>query len=252
MTGHTTFGPFLNNLQRATLAFLGRAHLQQRPDGVDGRPLFADDFADVGGMHAQFINGYALLLNWNDVDGIGPVHQAFDDVFEEGLHKAKSALGGDGGGGGGSSGGGGGGFSSLANEAGHRVAWLRAFADPILRPLVVQDEIVALLQWLISADLLNELPVARAATVRHHNSEHGVVLRADSFHPYSDWHKSRFKLRRPKTTLSTCAFSDAGTKRGVRVFTAFRVGKPRFSLFTTSAFIGGKKACSLRVGSVSE
>src|SRR2546426_8510396 len=50
-------------------------------------------------------------------------------------------------------------FSNLTNEAGHRVAWLRAFADPILRPLVVQGEIVALLQWLISADLLNELPV---------------------------------------------------------------------------------------------
>src|SRR6266487_3052714 len=69
--------------------------------------------------------------------------------------KAKSALDGAGGCGGRScSGGGGGGFSSLANEAGHRVAWLRAFADPILRPLVVQDEIVAFLHWLIRADLL--------------------------------------------------------------------------------------------------
>src|SRR6266699_1663090 len=211
MSCHSTFGPFLNNLQRATLALLGRANLQQRPDGVDRRPLFADDFADVGGMHAQFINGYALLLDWSDVDRIGPIHQAFDDVFEEGLHKAKPALGRGDSNRGRHNGGEGGGFSSLANEAGHRVAWLRAFADPILRPLVVQGEIVALLQWLISADLLNELPVARAATVRHYDPEHGVVLRADSFHPYSDWHKSRFKLRRPKTTLSTCAFSDAGT-----------------------------------------
>src|SRR2546422_11465932 len=148
MSCHSTFGPFLNNLQRATLVLLGRAHLQQRPDGVDGRPLFANDFADVGGMHAQFINGYALLLDWNDVDRIGPIHQAFNDVFEEGLHKAKPASGGGGSGGGG----GGRGFSSFPNEAGHRVAWLRAFADPILRPLVVQSEIVALLQWLISAD----------------------------------------------------------------------------------------------------
>src|SRR5205809_4652773 len=228
MTCHSTFGPFLNNLQRATLALLGRAHLQQRPDGVDGRPLFADDFADVGRMHAQFINGYALLLDWNDVDRIGPVHQAFDDVFEEGLHKAKPASGG--GGGGGDRGSVGGRFSNLTNEAGHRVAWLRAFADPILRPLVVQGEIVALLQWLISADLLNELPVARAATVRHHDPEHGVVLRPDSFHPYSDCHKSKLIL--PKTTLSACAFSDAGSKRGVSLFTAFRVGKPRFWLFS--------------------
>src|SRR5207249_11058476 len=111
---------------------------------------------------------------------------------------AKPASGGGGGagasGGSGSSdggGGGGGGFNSLANEAGDRVAWLRAFADPILRPLVVQGEIVALLQWLIGADLLNELPVARAATVRHHDPEHGIVLRPDSFHPYFDCHKSK-------------------------------------------------------------
>src|SRR5438034_376867 len=227
MTCQSTLGPFLNNLQRATLALLGRAHLQQRPDGVDGRPLFADDFADVGGMHAQFINGYALLLDWNDVDRIGPIHQAFDDVFEEGLHRAKPASGGGRSGSGGR-GRDGGGFGSLANEAGHRVAWLRALADPILRPLVVQSEIVALLQWLIGADLLNELPVARTATVRHHDPEHGIVLRPDSFHPYFDCHKSKLKLRRPKMILSACAFSDAASKRGVRLFTAFRVGKPRF------------------------
>src|SRR5205809_4771947 len=191
MTCHSTFGPFLNNLQRATLALLGRAHLQQRPDGVDGRPLFADDFADVGRMHAQFINGYALLLDWNDVDRIGPIHQAFDDVFEEGLHKAKPASGGSRSGSGGR---GRGGFGSLADEAGHRVARLRAFTDPILHPLVVQGEIVALLQWLIGADLLNELPVARAATVRHHDPEDGVVFRSDSFHPYSDWHKINVQI----------------------------------------------------------
>src|SRR5438552_11113888 len=154
MTCHSTFGPFLNNLQRAALALLGRADLQQRPNGVDRRPLFADDFADVGGMHAQFINCYALLLDWNDVDRIGPIHQAFNDVFEEGLHKAKPALGGGGSGGGG----GGRGVSRFAYEAGHRVAWLRAFADPILRPLVVQGDIIALPQWRISADFTNELP----------------------------------------------------------------------------------------------
>src|SRR6185369_9895080 len=92
MTCRSTLGPFLNNLQRATLSLLGRPHLQKRPDGVDGRPLFADDLADVGGMHAQFINGQALLIDWSDVDCIRPVYQAFDYVFQKGLHKTKPAL----------------------------------------------------------------------------------------------------------------------------------------------------------------
>src|SRR5438552_5179592 len=203
MSCHSTFRSFLNNLQRAALSLFRRAHLQQGPDGVNGRPLFADDLADIRGVHAQFMNGHTFLLDRSHVDRVGPIHQAFDDVFEEGLHWAYPASGGSGSGrGSGSSRRGGSGFGRLANEAGDRVAGLRAFTDPILRPLVIQREIVALLQWLIRADLLDELPVARAATVRHHDSEHGVVFRPDSFHSYSDWHKSRFKLRRSKATLS--------------------------------------------------
>src|SRR2546421_3682338 len=84
----------------------------------------------------------------------------------------------------------------FANKAGHSVGRLRSLADPILHPLVVQGEVVALLQRLIGPDFLDELPVARAAIVRHHNAEHGVVLRPDSFHAYSDWHKSKILSRR--------------------------------------------------------
>src|SRR5207302_4774972 len=83
---------------------------------------------------------------------------------------------------------GGSGLVGFANKAGHRVGRLRAFADPVLRPFAVQDEVVAFLQRLIGADFFNELAVARAAIVRHHYAEHGVVLRPDSFHPYSDCH----------------------------------------------------------------
>src|SRR5256885_15193560 len=60
-----------------------------------------------------------------------------------------------------------GGLGGLANKTGHGVGWLRALADPILRPFAVKDEVVALLQRLIRADFLNELAVARAAVVRH-------------------------------------------------------------------------------------
>src|SRR5437764_948956 len=76
------------------------------------------------------------------------------------------------------------GLGGCANKTGHCVGWLRALADPILRPFVVEDEVVAFLQRLVGADFLNELAVARAAIVRHHYAEHGVVLRPDSFHPY--------------------------------------------------------------------
>src|SRR5438477_9286164 len=80
----------------------------------------------------------------------------------------------------------------FTNKTGHRVGRLRAFADPILHPFVIEHEVVALLQRLIGADFLNELAVARAAIVRHDNAEHGVVLGPDSFHAYSHCHKSRF------------------------------------------------------------
>src|ERR1051325_1157741 len=83
-------------------------------------------------------------------------------------------------------------LGEFPDEAGHRVRRLRALANPILGPFVVQGEIVPFLQRLVGADFLDELAVARAAIIRHDNSEHGTVLGPDSFHAYSDCHKSKF------------------------------------------------------------
>src|SRR5213592_500185 len=79
----------------------------------------------------------------------------------------------------------------LADEAGHGVGRLRALAEPVLHPFDIEYNVIALFQGLIGADFLDELPVTRTAIVRHHNAEHGVVLRTDSFHAYSHCHKSR-------------------------------------------------------------
>src|SRR2546426_1566563 len=107
------------------------------------------------------------------------------------------------------------GLGGCANKTGHGVGWLRALANPILRPFVVEDEVVAFLQRLIGADFLNELAVARAAIVRHHYAEHGVVLRSDSFHPYPDCHKSKCSIRAaPKDTLRPAPFQTLVPKEG--------------------------------------
>src|SRR6266540_5320363 len=88
------------------------------------------------------------------------------------------------------SGGGRDGSGGFADKAGHGVGRLRAPVEPVLRSFVVEREVVALLQRLIGADFFNELAIARAAIVRHDDAEDGVVLRPDSFHAYSDCHKS--------------------------------------------------------------
>src|SRR6266516_3352821 len=117
--------------------------------------------------------------------------------------------------------------SGFANEAGHGVARLRALAEPILYPLVIEDKVVALFQRLIGADFLNELAVARTAAVRHHDAEHRGVFRPDSFHAYSHCHKSRCSIRATSSdTPRPASFSDWGSKRGVRVFMLLGVGKP--------------------------
>src|SRR5438045_1417578 len=56
-------GSFLDDFQRATLPFSGRAHLEQRTYRVDRCALFADNLADVRRMDAQFINGHAFALD---------------------------------------------------------------------------------------------------------------------------------------------------------------------------------------------
>src|SRR5437667_1936915 len=98
-----------------------------------------------------------------------------------------------------------GGPGDLSDKAGHRIARLRSFAEPILGPVVIQSKIIALLQRLVGAEFLEELAIARAATVRHHNAEHGAVLCPDSFHAYPDCHKVKCPL--------AAASKDAGRHR---------------------------------------
>ena len=73
-------------------------------------------------------------------------------------------------------------FAGFFDETGHGIAGLRAFAKPILRAFHFEREILALFQRVIGADFLNELAVARAAAVRHHDAKCRHVFCADPFH----------------------------------------------------------------------
>src|SRR5437867_9970729 len=78
----------------------------------------------------------------------------------------------------------------LFQHAAHGVAGLRAFADPKLRALQVHREIVLGFFRVVRADILDEPPVARAATVRHNNTIHRYVLRSNPPQSDSYWHNS--------------------------------------------------------------
>src|SRR5689334_8418437 len=75
------------------------------------------------------------------------------------------------------------------DEARHRLRRLGAFAEPILRPVHIQREVVFLLQRQISAQLFQTFPIARAAVVRNDNAEGRFILRPDALQTYSDCHK---------------------------------------------------------------
>src|SRR5271169_1327483 len=74
------------------------------------------------------------------------------------------------------------GFAQFLDEAGDGVARLRAFADPVLRAVEFDREILALLERIVSADLLDELAIAGTAAIGHDNAECRRVFRADPFH----------------------------------------------------------------------
>src|SRR6185437_1920127 len=63
-----------------------------------------------------------------------------------------------------------GGFRGLLDEGGNGVARLRALADPVLRALQIEREIVVLLHRRVRADFLDELAIARAAAIRDHDA----------------------------------------------------------------------------------
>ena len=74
------------------------------------------------------------------------------------------------------------GLAQFLDEAGDGVARLRAFADPVLRAVELDREILALLERIVSADLLDELAIAGAAAIGHDNTEHRGVFRPDALH----------------------------------------------------------------------
>src|SRR5262245_18135227 len=183
-----SLGPLFDEFKVAAKSLFRAAHLQQGPDGMNRRALFADDLPDIGWMKAQFINHRALAFHRRDGDRIGTVDQTFHDVFKERLHRSASLslnrrgrcrrgrLGGRPGG--------------LPDETGDGVARLGAFAQPILNSLVVEFHILALLQRLIRTEFLDELTITRTATVGHNDPERRAVRIPDPFHAYSHCHKS--------------------------------------------------------------
>src|ERR1035437_8570164 len=82
-----------------------------------------------------------------------------------------------------------GGFGCPLDKAGDRLAWLRAFAHPVLGPLQVQGEVICLLPRQVRAQLLDELAIARTAAISHNNTEGGLVLRPDSLQTNFNCHK---------------------------------------------------------------
>jgi hypothetical protein len=78
---------FINYFQGATKATLGAADEQQSANGVDGGTLATDDFAHVGGMDPEFVNGETVVIDRGDSDCIRAVHQALNHVIEKGFHR---------------------------------------------------------------------------------------------------------------------------------------------------------------------
>src|SRR6185503_419689 len=81
-----------------------------------------------------------------------------------------------------------GGLSGLLDKAGHRVAGLRAFANPVLRALEIEREILTLVFRQVCSQFLDAFPVARAAAIGDHDAEGRLVFRADALHSNSYWH----------------------------------------------------------------
>src|SRR6516164_472595 len=87
-------------------------------------------------------------------------------------------------------------LAGLLDEAGDGVAGLRTLADPVSGAVELEGEILALLERLIHADLLDELAIAGAAAIGHDNAEHRGVLRPDALHANFYCHKFIKRTRR--------------------------------------------------------
>src|SRR5436190_9252129 len=81
-------------------------------------------------------------------------------------------------------------LGSSLDKAGHGLARLRAFAQPITRALQVERIIVAFFERMISAEFLDALAVAGTAAIGHHDAKNRLVLRANALHTNFNCHKS--------------------------------------------------------------
>ena len=103
-------------------------------------------------------------------------------------------------------------LAELLDETGHGVARLRAFADPVLGAVEFDREILALLERIVSADLLDELAIAGTAAIGHDNAECWRVFRADPFH--ANFYRHKFFKRKRRIAVASCFASPVfGKKR---------------------------------------
>src|SRR5665213_165356 len=93
-------------------------------------------------------------------------------------------------------------LAQFLDEAGDGVARLRALAYPVLGAVELDREIFALLERVVSADLLDELAIAGTAAIGHDNAECRRVFRADPFHANFYCHKYFKRTRR--IAVATC------------------------------------------------
>src|SRR3954468_19532006 len=74
-------------------------------------------------------------------------------------------------------------FGGPLDKAGHRVAGLSAFAQPILGAWKIQGVILTCFTWLIRAQFLDALAIARAAAVCDHDAKGRLILGPNALHP---------------------------------------------------------------------
>src|SRR5215211_712460 len=82
----------LDDLDGATQTLFGAARQQQGADRIDRHALPPDDPSDIAFVQAQFVNRHSIPLHRSDNHVVGMLHQPFDNVFQEPLHKLPESI----------------------------------------------------------------------------------------------------------------------------------------------------------------
>lgn len=77
-----------HNLKYHPLLLTGTSSIQYGADGIDGAPLFADDFSNVFLGNRQFNDCGIAASPFGYQDLIGIVNQGLDNVFHQGLNRS--------------------------------------------------------------------------------------------------------------------------------------------------------------------